>query len=89
MERLPEEIRLSPGGSKVSLYTHDWSRLVATAGIQPSIEQQHDIYVRYLWLCDQWGPSLRYRTSQFRGREGLNLYNDLKQLYLFLKELIP
>ena len=37
----------------------------------------------------QWGPNLRYRTAAFAGNQGRDLYNELVQLYQFLKELIP
>jgi hypothetical protein len=88
-DRLPEEVRIAGQQRNVRLYIHDWPLLVEVAGITRSLQKQREINAVYSALGEQWGTNLRYRTAQFAGNEGANLYNDLTQLYQFLKDLVP
>lgn len=43
----------------------------------------------YSALVEKWGPSLRYRTASYSESEAKLLYNQMKQLYQFFKDLVP
>src|SRR5579862_3771434 len=86
---LPVTVQMTSSAKNTNLYVHDWSVLAEVAGINRSIRKQKEINSIYSALCEQWGPELRYRTKQFSGREGTDLYNELAQLYQFLKEIVP
>ena len=88
-ERLPKEVLMDGHHKETKLYVHKWWVLVEAAGIARSIRGQREIDAIYSALCEQWEPSLRYRTKQFAGKKGHDLYNDLTQLYQFLRETIP
>ncbi len=87
--RLPEVVRVPGHPCDVRLYVHDWAVLVEVAGILASLRSQREIDALYSALSEQWGPNLRYRTAAFAGNQGRDLYNELVQLYHFLKELVP
>jgi hypothetical protein len=71
------------------LETHDWDRLIDAAGLHEKLNQQRSIATIYAALSELWGPELRYRTKSFGPREGGKLYNEMEELYQFLKELVP
>jgi hypothetical protein len=71
------------------LETHDWDRLVDAAGLLPDIKQQSTMDAIYSALVDKWGPSLRYRTGKYSTGEANRLYNEMDELYGFLRELVP
>jgi hypothetical protein len=71
------------------LETHDWDKLVAASGLLPDIKQQPKMDAIYSALVDKWGPSLRYRTGKYSASEANRLYNELDELYSFLRELVP
>jgi hypothetical protein len=87
--KLPESVRMAGHQRDIRLYVHDWPVLVEVAGILPSLQRQREIDALYSALSEQWGPDLRYRTAPFAGNQGRDLYNELGQLYQFLKELVP
>jgi len=68
---------------------HDWDVLVNAAGLRADIQRQPAIEAIYSALAEQWGPSLRYRTAVYGSGEALRLYNEMEQLYSFLRELEP
>jgi hypothetical protein len=71
------------------LEVHDWDKLVAAAGLLPDIKQQPKMDAIYSALADKWGPSLRYWAGKYRGGEANRLYNEMNELYDFLRELVP
>jgi hypothetical protein len=71
------------------LEAHDWDRLVDAAGLLPDIKQQSTMDAIYSALADKWGPSLRYRTAKYSGSEANRLYNEMGELYDFLREIVP
>ena len=71
------------------LEVHDWDTLVAAAGLLPDIKQQAAMDAIYSALADQWGPGLRYRTTKYSAVEANRLYNEMDELYDFLRELVP
>jgi hypothetical protein len=79
-----EEIYLPP-----RLEVHDWDKLVDAAGILPDLKQQPPVYAIYSALADKWGPDLRYRTRAYSAGEAKGLYNEIEELYDFLRELVP
>jgi len=70
------------------LETHDWDRLVTSAGLLEDIKLQPDIYVVYSALTRVWGPSLRYRTGNYSENQAKLLYNQMNQLYKFLERMV-
>jgi hypothetical protein len=72
-----------------SLEMHDWDRLVMAAGLLPDIKQQPTMDAIYSSLVEKWGPGLRYRTAKFSAVEAKRLYNEMDELYDFLRELLP
>jgi hypothetical protein len=71
------------------LEVHDWDKIVAAAGLLPDIRQQPAMEAIYSALVDEWGPSLRYRTRGYSAVEANRLYNEMNELYGFLRELVP
>jgi hypothetical protein len=71
------------------LEVHDWDRLIVAAGLLAEIKQESAMDAIYSDLADHWGPSLRYRTSNFQFQEANRLYNNMVELYRFLRELVP
>lgn len=72
-----------------SLEVHDWERLVDKAGLLKDIKVQSAMDAIYSALVEKWGPSLRYRTASYSESEAKLLYNQMKQLYQFFKDLVP
>ncbi len=71
------------------LEVHDWDKLVDAAGLLPDIRRQPTMDAIYSASADTWGPSLRYRTVKYSAGEANRLYNELSELYDFLRELVP
>jgi HEPN domain-containing protein len=71
------------------LEVHDWERLVDQAGLLKDIKVQSAMDAIYSALVEKWGPSLRYRTASYSESEAKLLYNQMKQLYQFFKDLVP
>jgi hypothetical protein len=71
------------------LEVHDWDKLVNAAGLLLDIKQQATMYAIYSALVDKWGPSLRYWTGSYSAAEANRLYNEMNELYIFLRELVP
>jgi hypothetical protein len=74
---------------QAQLEVHDWDTLVNAAGVLSDIRRQSAIHSIYSALVDKWGPSLRYQTARYRPSEANRLYNEMQQLYDFLRELAP
>ena len=70
------------------LETHDWDRLVTSAGLLNDIKLQPAMYAVYSALANVWGPSLRYQTQNYSENEAKQLYNQMNQLYKFLQDLV-
>jgi hypothetical protein len=73
----------------VRLEAHDWDRLVVAAGLLAEIKHQPRMDSIYSDLAGNWGPSLRYRTSNYSPQDANRLCNDMDELYRFLRELVP
>jgi hypothetical protein len=58
-------------------------------GLAAAIDAQPPMALIYYALADRWGPALRYRTSNYAVKEASTLYNQMRALYVFLKELAP
>jgi len=71
------------------LEVHGWDTLINAAGLLTAIKQQSTMDAIYSALVDKWGPSLRYRTAKYSSDEANRLYNEMDELYSFLKELVP
>ena len=71
------------------LYTHDWDALVSAAQLRSTLMDQPLLNALYSSVVEQWGPFLRYQSKQFAIQTGRQLYNDLVELYCFLKETAP
>jgi HEPN domain-containing protein len=71
------------------LEVHDWELIVDKAGLLKDIKVQSRMDAIYSALVDKWGPSLRYRTAGYSESEAKLLYNQMKQLYQFFKDLVP
>lgn len=71
------------------LEVHNWDALVVEAQLLKDVQAQRQISALYQALVDQWGPSLRYRTSSIKKRDADHLYSELEQLYKFFVELVP
>jgi hypothetical protein len=72
-----------------SYETHSWDVLVEAAGLSPDLKTETKMYDLFSALAEQWGPELRYRTKSYGTGEALQLYNELQELYQFLRELTP
>lgn len=68
---------------------HDWDKLVEGAQLRTSIRKQKQVAAIYDALVEVWGPSLRYRTRLFDGKEAGVTYTEMKQLYQHLIETVP
>jgi hypothetical protein len=71
------------------LEKHDWDLLVTKAGLLKDIKLQPAMDAIYSGLAGIWGPSLRYRTANYSENEAKRLYNEMNQLYMFFKDLVP
>jgi len=69
--------------------THSWEILVEAAGLSPDLKTEPKMFDLFCALAERWGPALRYRTKSYRAGEALQLYNELQELYQFLRELTP
>jgi hypothetical protein len=69
--------------------THSWEILVEAAGLSPDLKTEPKMFDLFCALAERWGPALRYRTKSCRAGEALQLYNELQELYQFLRELTP
>ena len=68
---------------------HDWDKLVDAAGLLPDIKQQATMEAIYSAMVEKWAPSLRYRTGNYSASEANRLYNEMSELYDFLREVVP
>jgi len=71
------------------LEVHDWDTLIDAAGLLAVIKELSEMDAIYSALVDKWGPSLRYRTGKYSANEANRLYNEMDELYSFLRELVP
>jgi integrase len=62
---------------------------VEAAGLSPDLKTEPKMFDLFCALAERWGPALRYRTKSYRAGEALQLYNELQELYQFLRELTP
>jgi hypothetical protein len=73
----------------VQYETHSWDILVEAAGLSPDLKTESKMFDLFSALAEQWGPELRYRTKSYGAGKALQLYNELQELYQFLRELTP
>lgn len=71
------------------LEVHNWDALVVAAGLAAEINAQREMSALYSALAESWGPSLRYRTTNYAANEAARLYKEMEELYQFLNELVP
>jgi hypothetical protein len=81
--------RKACGNLPAFLEVHDWERIIDKAGLLKDIKAQSTVEAIYSAIVDQWGPSLRYRTSNYSETEANRLYNQIKELCLFFRDLVP
>jgi hypothetical protein len=73
----------------VAYETHSWESLVRAARLTPDLRADGRIFDLYSSLVERWGPALRYRTMEYPSPAAERLYNEIGELYQYLREFSP
>ena len=72
---LPEEFEI-----------HSWDDLLEEAGLAPALKAQPTLQAIFSELADFWKPELRYESKALPPGEAMRLYEQIKEVYVWIQE---
>ena len=71
-----------------NLEIHNWDTLIAKAGLVGSLQAAPMIQAIFSELSERWGPELRYLAQLMPPNEAHKLYDNVVDVYIWIREQV-